>query len=210
MHLWMHNDANRNQFVNQMIDLLNVGQIKEMSSRPDPNYSRAYYRALEKKGIVNIDKQIEVPMMGGKSATHRNTIDCILDVTLECMALVRFGDGKWDQDRTASKNFHVYILCEFKPKLEEVSAYLGQIHLYTRRLINMYGNAYNTPTIIPVLLTLDDVRDFDKLFTDDGIHIFRLAWDANANTVINLPEQQSPRPEETEAETQTQTKITSE
>ena len=46
------------------------------------------------------------------------------------------GTGK----NTKSKMFDIYILCEYKPKLEEVSAYLGQIHLYMRRLQDMYGD----------------------------------------------------------------------
>jgi hypothetical protein len=202
MHLWMHNNSNLNQFVDQMIDLLNVGQIKELSEKPD-HYARAYYRATVKKGIVNIGKQIEVPVLSGKSVSHRNTIDCIIEVTLECEALERVAGYDWDGKNTKSKQFDIYILCEYKPKLEEVSAYLGQIHLYVRRLQDMYGDAYNKPTIIPVLITLDDMTDFDPLFTNDGIHIFRLAWDANKNTVVNLPVPSEPPSPEPEIETQT-------
>ena len=203
----MHNENNLNQFVDRMIGLLNVGQIKELSEKPELHQARAYYRATVKKGIVNIGKQIEVPVLSGKSVSHRNTIDCIIEVTLECIALERVAGYDWDGNNTKSKMFDIYILCEYKPKLDEVSAYLGQIHLYVRRLQDMYGDAYNKPTIIPVLITLDDMTDFDPLFTNDGIHIFRLAWDANTNTVVNLSEPQSPN---LEAEAETQTKLTGE
>ena len=128
-------------------------------------------------------------MMSGKSASHSNTIDCILDVTIECEALQKRSYETWDQAKIVpSEEFNIYILCEYKPKLEEISAYLGQIHVYIKRLKERYGDHFNKPTIIPVLITLDDMNDFDSLFTEDGIRIFRLAWDANTNTVVNLPE----------------------
>ena len=198
MHLWMHNDTNRDQFARKIIESLTPNEINDLSYMKkvmQEIQGRSYHqdirfdsRAVKIIDVVGIAKKIEVPVVTGKSVSHRNTIDCILDVTLNCEAVSKEYHQTWENSKKTFQQFHIYILCEFKPKLDEVSAYLGQIHLYVKRLEHMYDRPFNDATIIPVLITLDDVRDFDKLFMDDGIRLFRLAWDANTNTVVNLPE----------------------
>jgi hypothetical protein len=196
----MHNDENRWQFVNKIVETIKPSEImdKSLMKRIQVTEStsmdrRLEFRAIRVGQIIKIAKQIELPIIKGRTASHRNTIDCLLELTVECQSLFKREEESWERAKPLPyEEFKILILCEYKPVLDEISSILGQIHLYIKRVNDMYHSYRNKPTIIPVLITLDSMHDFDYLFSDEDIRIFRLSWDANTNSVVNLPEPPPP------------------
>ena len=84
---------------------------------------------------------------------------------------------------TRNLQFELKVLSEYKPELNRISNFLGQIRVYLVRLRQQEN--YHPHTIItPVLVTLDQDRLYDSMIEKRGITIFRLEYDDYKERVV--------------------------
>ena len=96
-----------------------------------------------------LKKDIEFPLYSDNCSYLLAIVDCLIEVGYE-------GEKR-------------YILCEFKPKLNSISAAMGQIKIYkeilTRRMFQ---------PVHSVIITFEGTGSYDDLLAAEGIKVFRI------------------------------------
>jgi len=193
IHLWFHDRKNVDLFILFMRDHVPEPVFTSIEYRKDPafdqNDMRQYRDNLhEIETFEFLEKDIEMPIFQGKAATHTNTIDNVITVTVSGSGVsYRLGKKSYDNPEDKRQHsrdlaFELKILSEYKPELNRISNFLGQIKVYQMRLAAQKDHAH--VIITPVLVTLDQERIYDNMIQDQGITIFRLEYDEYKERVV--------------------------
>jgi hypothetical protein len=179
IHLWMHEEDNLRGFTTEMLKDITVNDLKEKKDVHTVEHAVSQYREFYDYKAIGIqrwkrpEKRVEVPISKSKAISHTNVVDCIIDVNAVCATEFK-PTNKTNYDyKQVGLEYPVQILCEYKPELPSFSAVIGQIHVYSKILSRA------DTLIIPVIITFDQNRDYDKLLNDDGIRVFRLTYDGH-------------------------------
>jgi hypothetical protein len=203
IHLWFHNRQNVDLFVRFMHDHIRSYIFAATEYRKDAafeengmifegrtyNENKHYRDVLQEIEVFEFsEKDIEVPIFSSKAklGAHTNTIDNIITVSVRGPGTTFLMGIK--SDEVISKRLHerdlqfeLKILSEYKPTLDKVSNFLGQIKIYQIKLEQQKEHPH--VIITPVLVTLDQDGIYDNMIQERGITIFRLEWDYDTNRV---------------------------
>ena len=193
IHLWFNEDENVNLFVRFMRDQVGsqifIASEERYDEAFDADYRKDYKDMLQEiEDFEFSEKDIEVPIFHGKVGAHTNTIDNIIKVSVRGPGTTyRLGLHPSAQNvkryHTRDLQFELKVLSEYKPELNRISNFLGQIRVYLVRLRQQEN--YHPHTIItPVLVTLDQNRLYDSMIEKRGITIFRLEYDDYKERVV--------------------------
>jgi hypothetical protein len=175
----MHEEDNLMGFTNEMLrdiaedDLKIKRRVWAQEDGVGGGWHQFDYRAISLEHWSHPEKKMEIPISKNKAISHTNVVDCIVDISAVCNADFKKSNENQYNYRRSGVEFPVQILCEFKPELPSFSAVMGQIHVYSK-ILSQAGTL-----IIPVIITFDQNRDYDKLLNDDGIRLFRLTYDGH-------------------------------